>query len=130
MCYRIGYNGSSKDSCNGNNGSQQGGQFMRQMFPLLLIAFCLASATSAAQSNVSSAKGHLERARSYSSIGDPRAEKEYKQAIAHRGGVYPEAWQGLSTYLAHALRLKRPPLLGGSISSKARRASRQVNQNT
>lgn len=73
---------------------------------LLLIGLCLASATLAAQSNVLSAKEHLERARSYSGIKDPRAEKEYKLAIAHRGGVYPEAWQELSTYLAHALRFK------------------------
>jgi hypothetical protein len=52
-----------------------------------------------AQSNLLSAKEHFERARSYSETGDPRAEQEYRQAIADRKGVYAEAWEGLSRHL-------------------------------
>ncbi len=48
----------------------------------------------------------MERALSYSAAKDPRAEEEYKQAIAARGGVHPEAWEAFSTYLAYALRFK------------------------
>lgn len=58
-----------------------------------------------AQSDFVSAKEHFERARSYSSSDDPRAEEEYRQAIADRAGVYPEAWEWLSRSLAHKLRL-------------------------
>jgi tetratricopeptide (TPR) repeat protein len=73
---------------------------------ILLVGFCLHSVTVTAQSNASSAKQHLERALSYSAAKDPRAEEEYKQAIAARGGVYPEAWEAFSTYLAYALRFE------------------------
>jgi len=58
-----------------------------------------------AQSDFVSAREHFERARSYSSADDPRAEEEYRQAIADRAGVYPEAWEWLSRCLAHKLRL-------------------------
>ena len=62
--------------------------------------------TVVAQTNDVSAKEHFERARSYSSSGDARAEDEYKQAIAKRSGVYPEAWEWLSRYLSHQLRFE------------------------
>ncbi len=58
---------------------------------ILLFGFCLHSVTATAHSNESTSKQHLERAQSYSAAKDPRAEDEYKQAIAARGGVYPEA---------------------------------------
>lgn len=74
---------------------------------VLLAGICLHSTTvAAAQSNASIAKQHLERALSYSAVKDPRAEEEYKQAIAARGGVYPEAWEEFSYYLARALRFE------------------------
>lgn len=73
---------------------------------IFLVGFCLHSLTATAQSDASSANQHLERALSYSAAKDPRAEEEYKQAIAARGGVYPEAWEAFSTYLAYALRFK------------------------
>lgn len=72
----------------------------------LLVALCLHSVTMVAQSNVSSAKQHLARALSYSAAKDPRAEDEYKHAIAARSGVYPKAWEAFSTYLAYALRFE------------------------
>ena len=72
----------------------------------LLVGFCLHPATVTAQSNASSAKQHLQCALSYSAAKDPRAEEEYKQAIAARGGVYPEAWEAFSTYLAYTLRFE------------------------
>jgi len=73
---------------------------------VLAMGFCLDSGIVTGQSNPSSAKKHLERAMSYRAAGDPRAEEEYKQAIADRGGAYPQAWEGLSGYLANALRFK------------------------
>lgn len=73
---------------------------------ILLVGFCLHSVSVTAQSNASSAKQHLERALSYSAAKDPRAEEEYKEAIAARGGVFPEAWEAYSTYLAYALRFE------------------------
>ena len=73
---------------------------------ILLVGFCLHSVTLAAQSNASSAKQHLERARSYSAAKDPRAEEEFKQAIAARDDKYPEAWEAFSTHLAYALKFK------------------------
>src|SRR5688572_23401509 len=73
---------------------------------ILLVGFCLHSLMVTAQSNASRAKQHLERALSYSAAKDPRAEDEYKQAIAARGGAYPEAWEAFSTYLAYALRFE------------------------
>ncbi len=71
---------------------------------ILLTGFCLPTVTG--QSNASRAKEHFERAVSYVASDDPRAEEEYKQAIADRRGVYPAAWEGLSRYLAHALRFE------------------------
>jgi|ERR1043165_913223 tetratricopeptide (TPR) repeat protein len=71
---------------------------------VLVTGFCLPALV--AQSNTSSAREHFERAVSFSTTQDPRAEDEYKQAIADRGGIYPEAWEGLSRYLAHALRFE------------------------
>lgn len=71
---------------------------------VFVLGFCLQSVT--AQSEVLSAKEHFELARSYSAAEDPRAEKEYKQAIAARRGIYPEAWEWLGRYLAHALRFE------------------------
>lgn len=68
----------------------------------LTTGLCLQSA--AIQSDVSSAKEHFERARSYSAANDSRAEQEYRKAIAVRGGVYPEAWEWLGRHLAHGLR--------------------------
>lgn len=73
---------------------------------IFLVGFCLHSVTATAQSDAASAKKHLERASSYSAAKDPRAEEEYKQAIAARGGEYPEAWQAFSNHLAYALRFK------------------------
>lgn len=73
---------------------------------ILLVGFCLHTVTVAAQSNALSAKQHLERARSYSAAKDPRAKEEFKQAIAVRGGKYPEAWEAFSTHLAYALKFK------------------------
>lgn len=73
---------------------------------IFLVGFCLHSLTATAQSSVSTAKQHLERALSYSAAKDPRAEEEYRLAIAARGGVYPNAWEAFSTYLAYALRFK------------------------
>jgi hypothetical protein len=73
---------------------------------ILLVGFCFHSVTVTGQSNTSSAEQHLERALSYSAAKDPRAEEEYKQAIAARGGVYPKAWEAFSTYLAYALRFE------------------------
>lgn len=73
---------------------------------ILLVGFCLPNVTVAAQSDTLSAKQHLERARLYSAAKDPRTEEEFKQAIAARGGKYPEAWEALSTHLADALKLK------------------------
>lgn len=46
----------------------------------------------------------FEKARSLDTSGDPRAEEEYRRAIAARKGVYPEAWKWLSSYLAQRLR--------------------------
>jgi tetratricopeptide (TPR) repeat protein len=46
----------------------------------------------------------FEKARSLDTSGDPRAEEEYRRAIAARKGVYPEAWKWLSSYLAKRLR--------------------------
>jgi hypothetical protein len=40
---------------------------------------------------------HFERARAYDASGDPRAEQEYRQAIADRKGVYSEAWKELKS---------------------------------
>src|SRR5690348_1905913 len=73
---------------------------------MLLMGFCLNAITVTAQSSASSAKQHLERALSYSSAKDLRAEEEYKQAIAARHGVYPEAWEAFSTHLSYALRFR------------------------
>lgn len=73
---------------------------------ILLIGFCLYSVTAMAQSNAATAKQYLERAQSYSAAKDPRAEQEFKDAIAARGGVYPEAWQAFSSYLAYSLRFE------------------------
>jgi tetratricopeptide (TPR) repeat protein len=72
----------------------------------LLVGLCLYPSAATAQSSASGAKQHLERALSYSAAKDPRAEEEYKQAIVARGGVYPAAWEGLSIYLAQAVRFK------------------------
>ncbi|HEX3186614.1 MAG TPA: hypothetical protein VHQ94_17600 [Pyrinomonadaceae bacterium] len=73
---------------------------------VLLVGFYLHSVTVTAQSNASDAEEHLARARSYSAARDPLAEEEYKRAIAARRGVYPEAWEAFSTYLAYALRFQ------------------------
>ena len=56
------------------------------------------------QSIKPSAKAHFERAQSYDAQGDPRAEQEYRQAIAKGAGVYPEALEWLSYYFAKRLR--------------------------
>jgi tetratricopeptide (TPR) repeat protein len=59
-----------------------------------------------AQSDRQRAQQHLERGLSYSYWDDPRAEEEYKQAIAIRAGVYPEAWNSLSDFLWGRLRFE------------------------
>ena len=73
---------------------------------ILLLGFCLPFVTLKAQQDPSRAKEYLESALSYSAAKDPRAEEEYKRAIAARGGVYPEAWDAFSTYLAYQLRFE------------------------
>lgn len=49
------------------------------------------------------ARKHLQSARSYDSWGDARAEQEYRQATAMARGRCPDAWVGLSSYLAQRL---------------------------
>jgi tetratricopeptide (TPR) repeat protein len=65
---------------------------------------CCTQSVDGGQSDLRSSKEHFERAEAYSANGDARAEQEYRQAIADRGGVYPDAWQSLSSYLAQNLR--------------------------
>ncbi len=72
----------------------------------VVTGFAFAGATVTAQSNAARAKEHFERAMSYRATDDPRAEEEFKQAIANRGGKYAEAWEGLSRYLTKSLRFK------------------------
>ncbi|HXQ73382.1 MAG TPA: tetratricopeptide repeat protein [Pyrinomonadaceae bacterium] len=72
----------------------------------VVTAFALVCATATAQSNAARAREHFERAMSYRAAGDPRAEEEFKQAIADRNGKYAEAWNGLAWYLADELRFE------------------------
>lgn len=73
---------------------------------ILLVGFCLHSVSLKAQSNGSSAQQHLERARSYTAAKDSRADEEYKQAIAARRGIYPEAWEAFSSHFAYSLKFQ------------------------
>lgn len=77
--------------------------------------------------NRDSAREHLERAQSYESSGDPRAEQEYRQAIADRGGVYAEAWEELSEYLAERQRFDEAANAFRKYLKQARHKGRPVN---
>lgn len=72
----------------------------------LICCLLVPSITAFAQSNNRISKEHFERARSFDSAGDSRAEQEYRQAISVRKGVYAEAWESLSYYLAKRLRFR------------------------
>src|ERR1051326_9199445 len=80
--------------------------FSKLQTGIFLVGMCLHSATATAQSDALTAKRHLERGMSYSAAKDVRAEEEFKQAIAGRGGVYPEAWEEFSIFLARGLRFR------------------------
>ena len=77
--------------------------------------------------NGDSAREHLERAQSYESSGDPRAEQEYRRAIAARGGVYAEAWEELSEYLAENQRFDEAANAFRKYLKQARHKGRRLN---
>lgn len=77
---------------------------MFRVFCLLLLGFSFAGLVIAQEKKISLAKDYLEKARSHDTSGDPRAEEEYRQAIALRDGIYPEAWRELSAFLSKRLR--------------------------
>jgi len=77
--------------------------------------------------NPDSAREHLERARSYEASDDPRAEQEYRQAIADRGGVYATAWGELSNYLAQRQRFGEAANAFRKHLNQARHKGRSLN---
>lgn len=69
------------------------------------VAFtCLCFSGSIQSQRTDQAKTYFENARSYNASDDPRAEQEYRRAIAARNGVYPEAWRALASYYSNRLR--------------------------
>lgn len=60
--------------------------------------------TSSKQDENLDAEGHLKKARSFMGAMDPREEIECRKAIDKRNGVYPDAWNQLSWFLARKLR--------------------------
>jgi tetratricopeptide (TPR) repeat protein len=71
-----------------------------------ILCLLVPSLTAFGQSTNRVSREHFERARSFESAGDNRAEPEYRMAISVRRGVYPEAWGSLSYYLAKRLRFR------------------------
>ena len=73
---------------------------LRSLGLAALLWFGLSPILLQAQSKADVGRARLEQARIYAAADDPRTEGEYRQAIADRGGFYPDAWRELSTYLA------------------------------
>jgi tetratricopeptide (TPR) repeat protein len=80
----------------------------KQVLVIIMTSIIASILSVQAQSNepnlLAKAKAHFQRARSYDAERDPRAEEEYRLAIATRRAFYPEAWELFSYYLARKLR--------------------------